>query len=152
MGVGDRAEGALRPRPGSVSRADLQRLAQFRTALRRFLRFSEVRARAAGVTPQQYQLLLSIMAQSDRDWATLTEIAAALQVNHNAVVGLVQRAEQAGLVCRTAHPTDRRHVRVGLSSRGWEILLALAGEHKQELERLAPVLGAVINVADPSQE
>ncbi len=37
-----------------------QRLARFRYALRRFLRFSEDAARDVGISPGQYQLLLFI--------------------------------------------------------------------------------------------
>ena len=40
--------------------ADYQALARFRFALRVFLRFSEDAARAAGLTPNQHQLLLAV--------------------------------------------------------------------------------------------
>src|SRR5947209_3384263 len=39
---------------------DYQALAEFRYQIRRFLRFSEQMARAAGIEPQQHQLLLAV--------------------------------------------------------------------------------------------
>ena len=44
----------------TISDAEYQALAAFRAELRRFLRFSEDAARAAGLSPQQHQLLLAI--------------------------------------------------------------------------------------------
>ena len=39
---------------------DYQTVAEFRYRIRRYLRFSEQAARAAGLEPQQYQLLLAL--------------------------------------------------------------------------------------------
>jgi hypothetical protein len=39
---------------------DYRRLLAFRTGLRRFLKWSEEQARAAGLTPKHHQLLLAI--------------------------------------------------------------------------------------------
>ncbi len=128
----------------AINKADLVQLAQFRTAIRHFLRFSELRARAAGITPQQHQMLLAVKGTPDRDWATPGEIAESLQIRHNAAVGLVKRAEAAGLVLRTAHPADRRCVSVTLTERGNAILGELSAEHKRELERIAPALAGVL--------
>ena len=44
--------------PPMLDKAGLERQSQFRYALRRFLRFGEESARAAGVTALQYHLLL----------------------------------------------------------------------------------------------
>lgn len=125
----------------TVTKEDLVQLARFRAALRRFVRFSEVRARAAGITPQQHQLLLAVMgAAPGRNWVTVTEVAAALQINHNAAVGLAQRAEAAGLVVRSAHPEDRRIICIAVTEQGEAVLTRLSAEHKRELERLGPLL------------
>lgn len=123
-----------------IKKEDFIKLAQFRAAMREFVRFSESRARAAGLTPQQHQMLLSIKGTPERDWATPGEIARALQINHNAAVGLVTRAEAAGLVRREMDPEDRRRVRVNLTAQGEALLAVLTVEHKQELEQMAPVL------------
>jgi DNA-binding MarR family transcriptional regulator len=119
-------------------------LARFRAAIRSFLHFSEVRARAAGLTPQQHQMLLAIKGQPERDWATPGEIALFLQVGHNAAVGLVTRAEAAGLVRRGDHPIDGRKVAVSLTPLGEGLLEELSADHRRELERLAPTLGSLL--------
>jgi DNA-binding MarR family transcriptional regulator len=128
-----------------ITKEDHIRLAALRSAIRQFLRFSEVQARGAGITPQQHQMLLTIRGMPDRDWATVGELADHLQINHNAAVGLAQRAEAVGLVERTAHPEDRRVVCVAVTPKGEAILSALSADHKRELERLAPALTALLS-------
>src|SRR5437660_7515123 len=98
-----------------IDKADYESLHQFRHAIRRFLRFSEEGARAAGLTPQQHQLLLAVKGQHGRDWATITDLAESLQIRHHAAVGLVDRCERASLVARSQDPHDRRQVRVSLT-------------------------------------
>lgn len=114
----------------------LRDLAQFRYALRKFLRFSEVAARKSGITPQQHQLLLGIGGFSGRGAATITELAEFLQERHHSVVGLVERALQHGLVIRTPDAADRRVVNVSLTPSGRKILLKLTRLHYQEAKRL----------------
>ncbi|MGH9683678.1 MAG: MarR family winged helix-turn-helix transcriptional regulator [Candidatus Acidiferrales bacterium] len=110
-------------------------LAQFRYQLRRFLRFSENTARAAGVTPQQHQLMLGVAGFNGRGWATISELAEFLQERHNAVVGLVDRARDRGLVSKKSVAGDRRFVRVELTPEGGKILAKLAAPHRGELAR-----------------
>lgn len=114
----------------------LQELAQVRYRIRRFLRFSEHAARAAGVTPQQHQLMLGIAGFTGRDWASVSELAEFLQERHNAVVELINRAVRAGLVCKQASARDRRVVRVELTPRGRSILMQLSSLHRKELRRI----------------
>jgi DNA-binding MarR family transcriptional regulator len=111
-------------------------LAQFRYHIRRFLRFSEQAARAAGVTPQQHQLLLGVAGFTGRGWANISELAEFLQERHNAVVELVARASRAGLVVKQASADDRRVVRVELTPRGRSILMRLSSLHRNELRRI----------------
>lgn len=113
----------------------LRQLAAFRYQLRRFLRFSEQAARAHGLTPQQHQLLLGIAGFTGRGWATITELAEFLQERHNAVVGLVQRAERAGLVRKDYASNDQRFVRVRLLPKGQRILAKLSQLHQKEVYR-----------------
>jgi DNA-binding MarR family transcriptional regulator len=121
--------------------ATLRRMAWFRYRLRRFLRFSERAARTCGVTPQQHQLLLGVAGYTGRGWATISELAEFLQERHNAVVGLVQRAESRGLVCKQPGAADRRYVRVRLTPRGQAALERLTSMHLEELRGLeAPML------------
>jgi DNA-binding MarR family transcriptional regulator len=110
-------------------------LAQFRYGLRRFLRFSEKAARAAGVTPQQHQLMLGVAGFTGRGWATISELQEFLQERHNAVVALVNRAVHARLVCKTPVARDRRFVRVDLTVAGRATLTKLAALHRRELRR-----------------
>jgi DNA-binding MarR family transcriptional regulator len=115
--------------------AALRELAVFRYELRRFLRFSEKAARAAGVTPQQHQLMLGVAGFTGRGWATISELAEFLQERHNAVVGLVERARRRGLVSKEVIALDRRSVRVQLTPEGERILSDLAALHRKELGR-----------------
>ncbi|HLO01889.1 MAG TPA: MarR family transcriptional regulator [Symbiobacteriaceae bacterium] len=135
----------------AIEKAAYVQLAQFRAALRSFLRFSEERARAAGLTPQQHQMLLAIKGQPERDWATPGEIALFLQVNHNAAVGLITRAETAGLVQRAPHPADGRKVAVSLTDRGEALLAELSTDHRAELERMAPTLLGLVALMDDGE-
>jgi DNA-binding MarR family transcriptional regulator len=123
-----------------ISKADYEALAAFRHALRRFLHFSEEGSRAAGLTPQQHQLLLAVKGQAGRDWATVTDLAEALQIRHHAAVGLVNRSVQASLVVRTPDPTDRRQVRVRLTEKGEAVLARLSSRNLQELRTLRQAL------------
>jgi len=110
----------------------VQELAQFRYALRKFLRFSENAARKHGVTPQQHQLMLGILGFTGRGSATITELAEFLQERHHSVVGLIERAEQGGLVQRTQDMDDRRVVNVTLTREGKRILGDLTRLHYKE--------------------
>jgi DNA-binding MarR family transcriptional regulator len=111
----------------------IARLAAFRYQLRRFLRFSEKAARACGVTPHQHQLLLGIAGYTGRGWATVSELAEFLQARHNAVVGLVERAELRGLVRKERAGQDHRFVRVYTTPHGQKILYELTRLHRKEL-------------------
>ncbi|HEV2426515.1 MAG TPA: MarR family transcriptional regulator [Terriglobia bacterium] len=126
--------GPTRDRPDA---ALIQRLARFRYHLRQFLRFSEKAARAAGVTPQQHQLLLGVAGHTGRGWANIGELAEFLQERHNAVVGLVDRAARSGLVRKEPGESDRRFVCVHLTRRGTAMLVGLSQEHREEAGRLA---------------
>jgi DNA-binding MarR family transcriptional regulator len=119
----------------------LRQLSQFRYRLRLFLRFSERAARAAGITPQQHQLMLGVAGFTGRGWATISEMAEFLQERHNAVVALVNRASQAKLVRKETVADDRRAVRVELTSTGRAILLKLSALHRKELARFAWQMG-----------
>lgn len=122
-----------------LRKADYVALARFRATLRRFLHHSDEGARQAGVTPQQHQLVLAIKG-SEREWATVAEVAEALQIRHNAAVGLANRSEEAGLITRSPDPTDRRQVRLTVTDRGEELLYRLAEHNRGELEALRHAL------------
>lgn len=114
---------------------NLRQLADFRYQLRKFLRFSEKAARLNGLTPQQHQLLLGIAGFTGRGSATITELAEFLQERHNAVVGLVQRAERRGLVRKSRSAGDQRIIRVFLLPEGEKLLNKLAELHQTEVRK-----------------
>jgi DNA-binding MarR family transcriptional regulator len=114
-------------------KADFEALANFRYQLRRYLRFSEEIAHAAGLTPLQYLLLLQIKGFPGRDWATVGELAERLQAKHHGVVSLISRGEEAGLVRRRASPDDGRRVEVHLTRKGERCLEQLAHLHRRQL-------------------
>jgi DNA-binding MarR family transcriptional regulator len=112
--------------------------ARFRAALRNFLRRSEDVARAAGLTPRQYQLLLQIAGSADGT-TTVSELVDTLALTQSAVTELVQRAVQAGLVLRTGSAQDGRVVHLSLTGEG-EAKLARVhealGKERAELRRM----------------
>ncbi|QBR01190.1 MarR family transcriptional regulator [Paraburkholderia pallida] len=118
----------------TVTRADLEELSEFRYRLRRFLRISEEIARAEGVTPLQYMLMLHTRAFADRDWATVGEIAERLQASSHGTVALITRCEAAGLVERIQSIDDKRQVQVHLTPEGERCLMRLAAAHKSEVQ------------------
>ena len=93
--------------------------AEFRSALRRFLRRSERMARASGLTPQRYLLLLMIKGAPDgSEKSTVTELAERLQLAQSTVTELVRRAEENGLIERERSSADGRVAFLRLSADG----------------------------------
>jgi DNA-binding MarR family transcriptional regulator len=123
-----------------LTKQDFEALARFRFGIRRYLRFSEETVRSHGVAPQQYQLMLAIKGFPGRDWAVVRELAERLQLRHHSVVELVNRAQDQGLVHRTADPDDARAVRVVLTEQGEQLLGRLSALHRDELRRMDTVL------------
>jgi len=104
---------------GSVSAEEVARVAEFRAALRRFLRTTERNAQAAGLTPQRYLLLLMIKGAPDlSEQSTVTELSDRLQLAQSTVTELVSRAEESGLVERERSPADGRIAHLRLSAEG----------------------------------
>jgi DNA-binding MarR family transcriptional regulator len=119
-----------------VTDADYQRLLAFRTELRRFLHWSEDRAREAGLTPAQHQLLLAIRGHAGSGDPTVGDVAESLLLRHHSAVGLVDRAADAGLVRRRPDADDQRVVRLRLTARASRKLATLSEQHLEELQRL----------------
>lgn len=127
---------------------DYETLLRFRTALRQFLRWSERQARAAGLTPAQHQLLLAVRGHPDPAGPTIGELAEYLVLRHHSTVGLVDRAEGAGLVERCPDQGDHRVVRVRLTADAEQRISRLSALHLVELRRLGPLLPGV--AGDPA--
>jgi DNA-binding MarR family transcriptional regulator len=98
---------------------DVVGVAEFRTALRRFLRHSERIARQCELTPQRYLLLLMIKgAPNGTAQSTVTELADRLQLAQSTVTELVRRAEDAGLLERKQSTLDGRVAHLRLTQEG----------------------------------
>lgn len=122
---------------------EYRRLLEFRTGLRRFLRWSRGQAALVGLTPTQHQLLLAIRGHDDPRGPTIGEVAGYLLLRHHSVVELVDRAATANLVKRAPDPDDQRVVRLRLTPLGARRLARLAALHLEELGRLVPAMQAV---------
>ena len=121
----------------ALSDADYARLLALRTGLRHFEAWSARQARAAGLTPAHHQLLLAIRGHGDPAGPTIGEVADYLLLRHHSTVGLVDRAEAAGLVRRTRSEEDHRLVHLQLTEDGAARLEGLSELHLEELDRLA---------------
>jgi DNA-binding MarR family transcriptional regulator len=128
---------------------EYRRLLEMRTALRRFLRWSDEQARAAGLTSPQHQLLLAVRGHPDAGGPTIADVADYLLLRHHSAVGLVDRAAAAGLLTREPDPEDGRAVRLRLTAAGEAKLSALAARHLEELRHLTPTVAALGRVGHP---
>jgi DNA-binding MarR family transcriptional regulator len=96
--------------PDPLDTPAVMRVASVRAALRAFLADSDRLARASGLTPQRYLLLLMLKGAPDgSERATVSELAERMQLAQSTVTELVQRAERIGLVAREP---SARHARV----------------------------------------
>lgn len=132
-----------RARSASISKAQFERLSEFRYQLRRFERFSERVVRTHGVTPLQYLMLLHIKGYPGREYANVGELAERLQAQPHSAVALITRCEKRGLVRRRPSARDGREVEVHLLKRGERLLVKLATLHRGELKsirRAVPIL------------
>jgi DNA-binding MarR family transcriptional regulator len=126
--------------PTAGSEELLRTLADFRFELRRFLHFSESAAIAAGLQPQQHQLLLQVAGAPEGTDVTIAYAAARLELKHNSTVELVDRSEREGLLTRTADSGDRRRAILRVTRKGRQVLGRLSSDHARELNELGPRL------------
>jgi DNA-binding MarR family transcriptional regulator len=99
--------------------SDVVTVAEFRSALRKFLRRSELVADGCGLTPQRYLLLLMIKGAPDGSGrSTVTELAQRLQLAQSTVTELVSRSVDAGLVAREGSTDDHRVTFLHLTPEG----------------------------------
>lgn len=121
-----------------VTLSDYRALAAFRYELRRFLAFSEQAARAAGIEPQQHQLLLAVGGLAQGQRPNIRTLAERLCVQHHTTVALVDKLEERGLVTRERSTEDKREVLVRLTSEGAKLLRELSRLHRQRLQSAGP--------------
>ena len=126
---------------GVPSVEDVARVAEFRAALRRFLRRSERIARSSGLTPQRHLLLLMIKGAPDgSERSTVTDLAKRLQLAQSTVTELVARCEQAGLVEREGAPHDQRVSYIRVTDEGSQRLAAVARAAAHDREQLLALI------------
>ncbi len=118
---------------GEITSKEYQALAELRTRIRHFLREGDAAARAAGLEPQQYLLLLAIRGLPETLEATIRTLAERLALKHHSVVELIDRLETHGYVRRSRSQDDRRRVLVSLLPRGEKLLEQVARQRIEEL-------------------
>ena len=122
---------------GGPTVSDVMAVAEFRAALRRFLRQSERIARQSGLTPQRYTLLMMIKGSpSGREESTVTELSERLQLAQSTVTELVSRAEEAGLVERKQSQKDARVAHLRLTEEGERRLMQSFTELAKERDQV----------------
>lgn len=127
---------------------DYVALARFRRALRQFNATSEQAAKAAGITPQQHQLLLGVRGWVGEEAPSISDLADVLLLRHHSTVELVQRATAAGIIDVHPDPRDARRQRVALTADGREALRTFYREHGSELKRFRQDMAVVLHELD----
>jgi DNA-binding MarR family transcriptional regulator len=125
-------------------RKTYESLAAFRFALRKFLAFSEAATQAAGVTAQQYQVLLVVRAEPSGA-IMMRDLAEQMLLQPNGAVQMVNRLVNLNLVQRHKSPVDGRSVLVSLTAIGSELVDRLASQHVTELQEQEPLLVEALN-------
>ena len=114
----------------SPSPSEIARVADFRAALRAFLRTSERNARQSGLTPQRYLLLLMIKGAADGSGqSTVTELS--------------RRAEETGLVAREQSASDGRVAHLRLTPEGDRRLMKAFTSNEQERQELRAAIAHI---------
>jgi DNA-binding MarR family transcriptional regulator len=128
-----RAKAATKP----VKDPDYRALAQFRYHIRRYLDFSDKAAKAAGLEPKQYQLLLALKGLPEDVRPTVGALAEQLRIRHHSTVELINRAETNHFVKRTR---VGNHVLVRLTRQGERVLEQAVEKRLRELRVAGPIL------------
>src|SRR5216683_4176545 len=79
-----------------ITTAEYQALAELRYLIRKFVGEGDAAARAAGLGPQQYLLLLAIRGLPEGEDATIQALADRLALKHHSMVELIDRLEEHG--------------------------------------------------------
>jgi DNA-binding MarR family transcriptional regulator len=121
----------------SLQPGEIARVAEFRAALRAFMRKSERNARKSGLTPQRYLLLLMIKgAPNGSERSTVTELSDRLQLAQSTVTELVRRAEETGLLKREQSASDGRVAYLQLTEEGDRRLMQAFTTNEEERQEL----------------
>ncbi|MEI9968635.1 MAG: MarR family winged helix-turn-helix transcriptional regulator [Terracidiphilus sp.] len=136
---------------GKLDVTHLQRLAEFRFQLRRFLHVSQEAAERLGLHNQQYQMLQCVGGMPDGTLPTIANVAERMLLKHNSTVELVDRTIEQGLLRRLGDEADHRRILLRVTPQGERILATLAEFHTRELEQSGPelvrALDAIVHAA-----
>jgi DNA-binding MarR family transcriptional regulator len=116
-----------------ITPSEYQAMAELRHRIRLFLREGDAAARAAGLEPQQYLLLLAIRGLPEGSSAKIQSLADSLLIRHHSAVELVDRLERNGYVRRSRGKEDRRQVLVSLLPKGQRVLERVVQQRISEL-------------------
>jgi DNA-binding MarR family transcriptional regulator len=137
-----------------ITTAEYQALAELRYRLRKFVGEGDAVARAAGLEPQQYLLLLALRGLPAAAEATISTLADRLALKHHSAVELIDRLESHGYVRRSRSRDDRRRVLVALLPRGEKLLEQVARHRIEELRStgatLVNAISALLENGGPS--
>lgn len=125
---------------GEWSQQDYQDQADFRRAIREFVRFAEEQARVSGITPQQHVLLAVVRGHPSYPRVGIGEVADALQVRQSSASLLVDRGVRRGLINRREDTVDRRRAVICLTEHGQRILDQIMDANRRELGALRETL------------
>lgn len=128
------------PENSCVSSSEYETLAEFRHQLASFLKRRRDAAEAAGLEPQQYELLLAIKGATKGSPPNIKQIAEQLLLQHHSAVELTSRLEKRGLVQRERAAHDRRSVLVSVTKAGEKLLAQVVQYSLAQLQVEAPQL------------
>jgi DNA-binding MarR family transcriptional regulator len=126
---------------------DYRTLASVRAAIRGFAHFTEKVVQAAGLTPQQHQVLVALRAAENGELA-IGELAETLLLQPHSVSGLADRLQALGLVERVRRVDDRRVVALRLTVKARQLMATLSRTHRDELRRIRPLLISLLSQLD----
>lgn len=127
-----------------ITTSQYRALAELRYRIRHFLQEGDASARRAGLEPQQYLMLLTIRGLPHGSESTIRTLAVRLALKHHSTVELIDRLEMHGMVRRSRCETDRREVRISLSTRGAKVLEQVARQRLGELRASGAALADAI--------
>jgi DNA-binding MarR family transcriptional regulator len=131
--------------PEEITSAEYRALAELRYRIRKFIGEGDTVARAAGLEPQQYLLLLALRGLPEGVEATIRTLADRLALKHHSAVELIDRLETHGYVRRSRSRDDRRRVLVALLPRGEKLLEQVARDRIGELRASGAALVAAVS-------
>jgi DNA-binding MarR family transcriptional regulator len=130
--------------PEKITQTEYQALGELRYLIRRFLQEGDVKAKQAGLEPQQYLLLLAVRGLPAGKEATISALANRLSLRHHSTVELIDRMESHGYVKRIRGREDRRQVLVSLQPKGERLLERVVEQRIIELRANGRALVAAI--------